>query len=61
MSQNSTYKKPKVSSSEIKAKLKVKYGDAYDPHFYAKKKYGKDFDPDFLKKELGDKYDPNRS
>ena len=51
----------KPSSAEIKARLKAKYGDAYDPHFYAKQKYGENYDPDYLKKQLGDKYDPNRS
>ena len=57
---NPSSKFQKPSSAEIKDRLKAKFGDAYDPNYYAKKKYGDKFDPDFLKKELGDKYDPNR-
>ena len=59
--QNKFHPNQKPSSAEIKERLKAKFGDAYDPHFYAKQKYGENYDPDYLKKQLGDKYDPNRS
>merc|ERR1712106_525278 len=51
---------PAQKKSQMKAKLQSKYGESYDPHFWAKKKYGDKFDPDYLKKVLGDKYDPSR-
>ena len=51
---------PAQKKSQMKARLQSKYGDNYDPHYWPKKKYGDKFDPDYLKKVLGDKYDPSR-